>query len=129
VMITELDVNVLPSPERSLNAEISTRHESRAGLDPYPDGLPDAVQKQLAQRYADLFSVFLKHRESISRVTLWGVTDGNSWLNDWPVRGRTAYPLLFDRAGRPKPAFDAVLKAAQVKSAIKLSQSESALAP
>ncbi len=64
-----------------------------ADLNPYTNGLPDAVQQQLAQRYADLFSVFLKHRDSISRVTFWGVTDGDSWLNDWPVPGRTAYPF------------------------------------
>ena len=66
---------------RSLGAEISTRYESRAELNSYPNGLPDSMQQQLTQRYADLFSVFLKHRDSISRVMLWGVTDGNSWLN------------------------------------------------
>jgi endo-1,4-beta-xylanase len=124
VMITELDVNVLPSPTRSLGADISTRYESPAGLNPYTNGLPDAVQQQLAQRYADLFSVFLKHRDSISRVTFWGVTDGDSWLNDWPVLGRTAHPLLFDRAGKPKPAFDAVLKTARQKPAAKTSPAE-----
>jgi endo-1,4-beta-xylanase len=128
VMITELDMNVLPSPKRQDGAEISARFEMARGLDPYTNGLPDAVQQQLAQRYAEVFSVFLKHRDSISRVTFWGVTDGSSWLNDWPVRGRTAHPLLFDRAGRPKPAFDAVLKTAQEKPAIKLSQGESASA-
>jgi len=56
--------------------------------------------------------VYWKHRDVINRVTLWGVTDGDSWLNDWPVQGRTSYPLLFDRNGKPKPAFNAVLKTA-----------------
>jgi endo-1,4-beta-xylanase len=46
----------------------------------------------------------------LDRLTFWGVTDGDSWLNIWPVKGRTSYPLLFDRAGEPKPAFDAVIK-------------------
>jgi endo-1,4-beta-xylanase len=128
VMFTELDVNVLPAANRSLNAEISTRLELRAELNPYTNGLPDSVQQQLAQRYADLFSVFLKHRDSISRVTFWGVTDANSWLNDWPIPGRTAYPLLFDRDGKPKPAFSAVLKTAQTRSGIKTSAGESAMA-
>jgi endo-1,4-beta-xylanase len=64
----------------------------------------------LARRYADLFGVFVKYRGVISRVTFWGVTDGDSWLNNWPVRGRTAYPLLFDRNGQPKPAFQAVVR-------------------
>ncbi len=124
VMFTELDMDVLPSPGHALNAEISERHEMGAGLNPYPNGLPEAVQQQLAQRYAELFAIFLKHRASVRRVTFWGVTDGNSWLNDWPIRGRTAYPLLFDRAGKPKLAFDAVLKTAQEKSRVKLSPDE-----
>ena len=81
-------------------------------LNPYVNGLPDAVQQQLAERYADLFRVFVKHRDVVTRVTFWGVTDGNSWLNDWPVKGRTNYPMLFDRSGQPKPAYAAVLHTA-----------------
>jgi len=46
----------------------------------------------------------------MSRVTFWGVTDRDSWLNNWPVPGRTSYPLLFDRNGKPKPAFEAVIE-------------------
>jgi len=72
--------------------------------------LPDVVQQRLAERYADLFRVYLKHRDVIDRITFWCVTDGDSWLNNWPIKGRTNYPLLFDRDGRPKPAFDAVVK-------------------
>ena len=128
VTITELDVNILPTPGQALSADVSERYRMSAGLSPYTNGLPDAVQQQLAQRYADLFAVFLKHRASVSRVTIWGVTDGNSWLNDWPVQGRTSYPLLFDRAGKTKPAFDAVLKTAREKPAIKLPPGEPASA-
>jgi endo-1,4-beta-xylanase len=73
------------------------------------------VQQALAKRYADLFAVYLKHRAEMSRVTLWGVTDADSWLNNWPVRGRTSYPLLFDRNGKPKPAFDAVIRQAATR--------------
>ena len=113
VMITELDVDVLPAPGQYRGADISFNAELQDRLNPYKQVLPDSVQRALAQRYADLFGVFLKHRAHITRVTFWGVTDGDSWLNNWPVRGRTSYPLLFDRNGRPKPAFDAVLRAAQ----------------
>ena len=77
------------------------------------NGLPEDVQQKLATRYGDLFAVFWKHRDVVNRVTLWGATDKTSWLNNWPVRGRISYPLLFDREGKPKPAFYAVLKAAQ----------------
>ena len=68
-----------------------------------------------AKRYAELFAVFVQHRDAIGRVTFWGVTDGDSWLNNFPTRGRTNYPLLFDREGKPKPAFDAVLQMAKKK--------------
>ena len=66
----------------------------------------------LSKQYASLFAVYLKHSAVMSRVTFWGVTDKDSWKNDWPVVGRTDYPLLFDRAGEPKPAFDAVIQQA-----------------
>ena len=60
----------------------------------------------------------MKHHADMERVTFWGVTDAGSWLNDWPVRGRTNYPLLFDRASQPKPAFISVLETAgQAKAA------------
>lgn len=81
----------------------------RAEVNPYSNGLPDAMQQVLARRYADLFKVFVKHRHQVSRVTFWGVTDGDSWLNNWPVRGRTDYPFLFGRGCGTKPAFDAVV--------------------
>ena len=63
-------------------------------------------------RYAELFRIFLKHRDVVERVTFWGVADGDSWLNNWPMKGRTNYPLLFDRKGETKPAFKAVINMA-----------------
>jgi endo-1,4-beta-xylanase len=110
VNITELDVDVLPRASQHRGADISLNVELRAQLNPYANGLPDSVQQALAKRYAELFEVFRKHGDVIDRVTFWGVTDGDSWLNNWPVRGRTSYPLLFDRAGKPKPAFEAVIR-------------------
>jgi endo-1,4-beta-xylanase len=110
VNITELDIDVLPRANRSQGADVGATAEARQDLNPFTAGLPAAMQVNLARRYADLFRVFLKHRDVIDRVTFWGVTDGDSWLNNWPVRGRTSYPLLFDRTGRPKPAFDSVVQ-------------------
>ena len=112
VMVTELDVDVLPRAVRQTGADVTLAAAARPELNPWPAALPDSVQQQLARRYAELFGVFLRHRGQVSRVTFWGVTDRDSWKNDWPVRGRTNYPLLFDREGRPKPAFDAVIAAA-----------------
>ncbi|MEI8290844.1 MAG: endo-1,4-beta-xylanase [Verrucomicrobiota bacterium] len=108
--ITELDVDVLPSAWAALSADVSLREKSEARLNPYTNGLPAEVQAQLAARYAELFAVFLKHSDDLERVTFWGVTDADSWLNDWPVAGRTSYPLLFDQSGKVKLAFDAVVK-------------------
>ncbi len=120
VAISELDVDVLPSATRSQTADVSLQVRAQQGLNPYREGLPDSVQRDMAKRYAELFTVFVKHRRQISRVTFWGVTDGDSWLNNWPVRGRTDYPLLFDRQGNPKPAFDAVVQSAkEIQSATK----------
>jgi endo-1,4-beta-xylanase len=110
VMITELDVDALPSGKSYAGADIDKLAKYRASLDPYTNGLPAEVQKKLAERYRDLFRVFVKHRDVIPRVTFWGVEDGGSWLNSFPIRGRTNYPLLWDRQYRPKPAFDAVLQ-------------------
>ncbi len=115
VMITELDIDVLPAASQHRGADIALNVELQNKLNPYTDGLPDSVQQALAKRYADLFNVYLKHRDVITRVTFWGVADGDSWLNGWPVKGRTSYPLLFDREGHPKPAFDAVIRAARAK--------------
>src|ERR1035441_299877 len=123
VNITELDVDVLPRNAPGNSADVSATSTGGAGSNPYPAGpplpappaggagptpsaagLPDAVQQALAQRYAELFKIFVKYRASITRITFWGVTDGDSWLNSFPIRGRTNYPLLFDREGKPKAA-------------------------
>ncbi len=104
VMITELDLEVLPRDFQG--ADVARRRAAGdPTLDPYADGLPDSVAQQQASDYENLFRLFLKHRDKIARVTFWGVNDGQSWLNYWPVAGRTNHPLPFDRQGRPKPAF------------------------
>src|ERR1019366_2496276 len=110
--IRELDVGVLPRTTRSDSSDISATTAGTAQSNPYVSGLPYEMQQALAKRYAELFGVFVQHHSSMGRVTLWGVTDANSWLNNFPARGRTNYPFLFDREGKPKPAFDTVLQAA-----------------
>jgi endo-1,4-beta-xylanase len=108
VLLTELDIDVLPREPDMWGADLSRKAAIRATTNIYPQGLPDERQRELARRYADVFSIALKYR-AVSRVTLWGVTDAQSWLHDFPIPGRINYPLLWDRQGRPKPAFDAVV--------------------
>ena len=112
VMITELDLDILPKAGSNTGTDITMNKGLQKKLNPYADGLPDSIQEKLMARYAELFSILDKHRDKIARVTFWGVHDGVSWLNHSSIRGRTAYPLLFDRKLQPKPAFDAVLKTA-----------------
>jgi endo-1,4-beta-xylanase len=113
VMITEMEINVLPTPSWLYGADISKTAAYRDSLNPYAAGLPDSVQNKLADRYTEIFGLFLKHKETVSRVTFWGVHDGYSWKNNWPIPGRTNYPLLFDRNYMPKPAYYAVIKEAK----------------
>ncbi len=115
VNITELDVDVLPRTTKP-GADYAVDVVATPQLNPYTNGLPDSAQQALAKRYTDLFRIYLEHRDAIDRVTFWCVTDGDSWLNNWPIKGRTSHPLLFDRGGKPKPAFDAVINTATTPS-------------
>src|SRR4030066_213802 len=94
--------------ERGSN--ISRSFQFKKEYNPYPEVLPDSMQEKLANRCASFFKIFYKPRDKISRVTIWGIHDGQSWLNEWPIKGRTNYPLLFDREYKAKPAFYAVVK-------------------
>lgn len=104
VHITELDIDVLPAAWDYFGADIATRFEGSAALNPYTEGLPLELAERLADRYETIFRLFLRHADKVDRVTLWGVWDGRSWKNNFPVRGRTNHPLLFDRDLRPKEA-------------------------
>ena len=115
VMITELDVDVLPLTKegqvigKSLQEPFYQLEEFEVFLDPYKRGLPDDVQAQLTDRYRELMQIFYDRRDKIDRVTLWGLHDGMSWKNGYPIPNRTNYPLLFNRDLTPKPAYNAVL--------------------
>jgi len=113
VHITELDVTVLPNPDPGVGAEVSASFEYKQSLDPYAEGLPDSVSVALHDQYLGFFEVFIKHSDKIKRVTTWGLTDLHSWKNDWPIEGRTNYPLLFDREYMPKPVVESIIKAAK----------------
>lgn len=113
VAITELDVDVMPRPKGGVTADISLSLAADPKFNPYTKGLPNDVQEKLAARYAKIFAIALKHKDVVNRVTLWGVTDADSWHNNWPIKGRTAHSLLFDRDGKPKPAVAAIIKEAQ----------------
>jgi endo-1,4-beta-xylanase len=105
INITELDIDASRAGQRTQSADVSQNNiPTNIGTQP-GNGLSDAGQQQLAQRYGELFKVFLKHKSEVKLVTFWGVTDADSWR-------RRGNPLLFDGDWKPKPAFDAVIKTA-----------------
>lgn len=106
VMITEWDMSALPTFK--MTADVSDRSMWRQRMaehrNPYPGGvLPDSVAAQWNRRMSEMIDLFERHSDVITRVTAWGTHDGMSWKNDFPIRGRRDYPLLFDRDYRLKP--------------------------
>ena len=85
--------------------DLSDNFKSNKELNPYIKNLPDSISNLLSNRYEEIFKLFYKHRDKIERVTFWGLSDKYSWKNDWPAKGRTNYPLLFDRNLSPKKAY------------------------
>jgi endo-1,4-beta-xylanase len=108
VMITELDVDVLPR-KAGADLDLALDSKQRSTSKPVASPVSPQILQQEARRYADIFRVLKKHRDVITRVTFWGVDDGQSWLNNYPIKGRDNAPLLFDRKLQPKPAFDSVI--------------------
>lgn len=100
---TELDLSVLPNPYGFSGANVSDRFAYREALDPYKKGLPAAKQQEFDQFWVDFFTMLMRHKSDILRMGFWCMTDGNSWRNGFPVKGRTDYATLFDRQGQPKP--------------------------
>lgn len=113
VMVTELDLSVLPRPRGNYGAAVETNFDYRQTLDPYKDGLPADKLEEQCDFFTRLFDIYLRHSKDITRVTFWGVTDGDSWKNDWPIRGRTDYPLAFNRDLTPKPFVQTVIEMAE----------------
>lgn len=101
VMITEWDMSALPTVSQSANVTDSV--EFNKLMNPYPDGLPEEVSKQWNDRMTSVLDIIKRHADVITRVTAWGSYDGVSWKNDYPMKGRTEYPLLFDRNYDLKP--------------------------
>jgi endo-1,4-beta-xylanase len=109
VMVTELDIDPLPRDPSMFGADLSMKAKMRTETNIYASGMPPEKQAELAKRYGDVFRLFMKHRDKITRITFWGLTDRDTWLNDFPIRDRVNHPLLWDREGKSKPAFDAAI--------------------
>lgn len=113
VMVTEFDLSILPFPKAGIGADLSANFDYQKELNPYTEGVPASIQEAWNARMLSFFRLFIKHADKISRVTMWGITDQDSWKNDFPVRGRKDYPLLFDRDNQEKPVVQMIINEAK----------------
>ena len=111
ILITEWDISILPSPYEGAN--ISTNFSYSKEMDPYREAVPDSIQQKWNKRMLDMFELFLKYNDVVDRVTMWGLTDNGTWLNNFPIRGRKDYPMLFDRNNQRKSVVDEMIKLAE----------------
>lgn len=102
IVISEWDMSVLPSAW-GVKRESMGEKEFNDKYNPYAAGLPDDISASWNARMESFLQLFLKHSDSILRVSAWGLSDGESWLNFIPINKRTDYGLLFDRNLAPKP--------------------------
>jgi endo-1,4-beta-xylanase len=109
VQFTEMDLNMLPNPTSFSGADVNQKFAQDPQMNPYTKGLTKEAEQKFNELYLSYFQLFKKYAEHVNRVCLWGVTDNSSWLNDWPIKGRTNYPLLFDRKYKAKPVVEGIL--------------------
>jgi endo-1,4-beta-xylanase len=114
VVVSELDIDVIPRARWW--ADGGAHREELAKVDPYRDGCPPEILQRQADQYGQLFRLFRRYADVIARVSFWDLHDGQSWLNGFPWQ-RVNHPLLFDRKGKPKPAFEAVVEALKERAA------------
>lgn len=100
VAISELDVTIAGASGGQLDPPGGGR--GRREVRP---PTPEELQAQ-ADAYAKLFAIFIKHKDTIERVTFWGLNDRRTWRYG-------QHPLLFDAENKPKSAFKAVIDEAR----------------
>lgn len=96
VQITELDMSVFSWGDNRRLAEPST----------------EMLEKQ-SQCYQNIFNICKRYPDDITGITLWGVADDSTWKDNYPVRNRKDWPLLFDVKHQPKEAFWGVIEASK----------------
>jgi endo-1,4-beta-xylanase len=100
IQITEMDISVYPKEHNA---------RERKPEDANTVFTAEREQQQLAV-YKMCFDLFRKYKNVISGVTFWNVSDRYSWLDNFPVRNRKDYPLLFDKDLKPKKAYWEVVR-------------------
>lgn len=99
LQVTELDVSVYKSePDRR------DKHPDES------DAFTQELEQLQRQQYQMIFKVLREYKDKISGVTFWNVSDRSTWLDNFPVRGRKNYPLLFDQNYQPKKVYQDVVR-------------------
>ncbi len=92
--ITELDVSVYEFEDKRTDLIVPTN---------------EMIEKQ-ERFYLGIFEIFKEYSEIIDCVTFWGVSDDVTWLNNFPVKNRKNFPLLFDSNQNTKPIYKKLLE-------------------
>ena len=98
--VTELDISVYPK-------EHSARERKPSDSDTVFTAEKEMKQMEV---YKNCFELFKKYRKNISSITFWNISDRGSWLDNFPVRGRKDYPLLFNAELKPKKVYWEIVK-------------------
>jgi endo-1,4-beta-xylanase len=112
ISITEMDISVLPVYNPKISIEIALNPDYWLSLNPFTKEIPKKIAHIQYEQYKAMFNIFLKHHDKIDRVTFWGMSDKYSSKNDFPIPGRTDYPLLFDRNYKAKPVVKELIEMA-----------------
>jgi endo-1,4-beta-xylanase len=99
LQITELDVSVYPGGG-----------ERRLAQPGEPQTFTAEMEQKQIEQYKMFFRLFREYKNAITGVTFWNVSDKHSWLDNFPVRGRKNFPLLFDQQLNRKKAYAEVIK-------------------
>lgn len=99
IQFTELDVSVYQS-----------EHSRRDPRPNEPDAFTPEMEAKQIEFYKMAFRVFREYKDKITGVTFWNVSDKSTWLDNFPVRGRKNYPLLFDQNLQPKKVYWEVVR-------------------
>lgn len=110
VIISELDLNVLPNPDGFGGAEVDQHYDYTPEMDPYANGMDTHTRDVIFERWMAFFMLYRQHAHQIDRVTFWAVGDADSWMADWPIPGRHTYATLFDQNYDPKPVVEDIIK-------------------
>ena len=95
VQVTELDVSVYPKEHNA--------REKKA--EDYDTVFTAEKESRQIEMYEICFRIFRKYKKVLTGITFWNISDRHSWLDNFPVKGRKDYPLLFDKNLKPKKAY------------------------